>query len=323
MKISTNRFRGYKANSMNDADAARAEARVAQRARSTGSRKLCKWARALASSDLGRCVALLEQRLPEVHPADWVAAYILLCLSCVFPAGCIGGRRGHSVQEEDGARHPRTAQMICAHGEGRRHCHPSAVAGALRCADVCGLVLSDRDIQRLGGIDHAVVDVFARFELLCVPPWVNRAVVAWANGLRPLVLMTRVASVEELLFMQGQGRRCVTCFCKDLGREIVDSYPPFAVKDCLHFVFHDLQHVEKLVDPELYCEQVGFLHEMRKVWARSRASNFRVPMDLELRRDIAHVVSDMNCCSVQMLDFLLARWQGAAGETRVSCVVDV
>ena len=113
--------------------------------------------------------------------------------------------------------------------------------------------------------------------------------------------------------MQGQGRRCVTCFCEDLGREIVDSYPPFAVKDCLHFVFHDLQHAEKLVDPELYCEQVGFLHEMRKVWARSRAGNFRVPMSLELRRDIAHVVSDMNCCSVQMLDFLLARWQGAAG----------
>ena len=26
-----------------------------------------------------RCVAQLLERLPEVHPADWVAAYILLC----------------------------------------------------------------------------------------------------------------------------------------------------------------------------------------------------------------------------------------------------
>jgi hypothetical protein len=160
-----------------------------------------------------------------------------------------------------------------------------------------------------------VVEVFVRFELRSVPTWANRSIAAWAAGQRPLVLMTRAASVEELMVMQGEGRRCVTCFCKasELGREWTDLYAPYAVKDSLHFTLHDLQHVEKLVDPELYCEQVGFLRSMRWVWEWMKAGKCRVPVSLNLRRAVAHVVSDMNCCSVQMLDFLLAQWQGAAG----------
>lgn len=155
--------------------------------------------------------------------------------------------------------------------------------------------------------------------------------------------------------MQASGRRCVTCFCRasELGREWVDSYPPFAAKDSLHFMMHDLQHVEKLVAPAYYCEQVGFLYKMRAVyaWAKPQAGQaapeLPVPSsssssvvsdgdghdsdgeaggggggsvlmreDKELRADIAHLVSDMNTCCAHMMDFLLAKWWGAASRYR-------
>lgn len=282
----------------------------------TGSRKLARWTEALACPHLSRCVAQLERRLPDVHPADWVAAYVLLCLARIFPAGCVGGRRTNAAQNEDLAvwrDYPET--LVCLAEGPRRYTKPLSAAGTLRCADVDGLVLSERDLQKLGGIQVPVVDVFARFELLSVPTWANRSIVAWAAGLRPLILMTRAADVEELMEMQGEGRRCVTCFCKasELGREWTDLFAPYAVKDSLHFTLHDLQHGEKFVDPELYFEQVGFLRAMRQVWAWFKEKKYHVPTSLDLRRAVAHVMSDMNCCSVQMLDFLLAQWQGSAG----------
>ena len=38
-----------------------------------------------------------------------------------------------------------------------------------------------------------------------VPSYVNTSLVSWCAGLRPLVLMTRVATVSELMAMQSCG----------------------------------------------------------------------------------------------------------------------
>jgi hypothetical protein len=91
-----------------------------------------------------------------------------------------------------------------------------------------------------------------RFQLGSVPIFVNRSVVHWAAGRRPVVLMRRVATPQELMAMQAAGRRwcggrarstskiigdadvcgvwlcSVTCFCSpaELGAEHRDSYPP-------------------------------------------------------------------------------------------------
>ena len=118
-----------------------------------------------------------------------------------------------------------------------------------------------------------------RFQLPCIPIFVNECLLRWSVGLRPLVLLDRLATPMELLEMQADGRRCVTCFCTqaELGREWVDSYAPFAVKDALHFMIHDLQHMEKFVAPAYYCEQIGFLHKMRAVYAWAKPVLFLQP----------------------------------------------
>lgn len=51
------------------------------------------WAAALRESPaLHDAIALLRPRVATMHPADWVGAYLLLCLSHIFPDGFLGGR---------------------------------------------------------------------------------------------------------------------------------------------------------------------------------------------------------------------------------------
>ena len=98
------------------------------------------------------------------------------------------------------------------------------------------------------------------------------------------------------------------------GREWADSYPPFAVKDSLHFALHDLQHAEKLVEAAFYCEQVGLLHRMAAVQAWLAGGGSAL-FDKQLRQDVGHVISDMNSCCLHLLDFLLVRFSCASKRT--------
>lgn len=51
------------------------------------------WAAALRESPaLHDAIALLRTRMARIHPADWVGAYVLLCLSHIFPDGFLGGK---------------------------------------------------------------------------------------------------------------------------------------------------------------------------------------------------------------------------------------
>lgn len=280
------------ADTMN-AEAIRVAQRVAQRAASTGSRKLAKWASELSTLELTKKISLLENRLLQLHPADFCAAYLMLCFSHIFPQSFIGGKRtSNSVtpQQEQAARpaaaFPPTLVALPGTGSRGEPCsyQPARVLGStLLCSDIEGLRLSARDASKIGGLEVPVLHIFERFELKSTPAYVNTCLVSWAAGKRPLVLMTRVASVKELMTMQSEGRRCVTCFTGlELGTEWPDPYPPHAVKDSVHFLIHDLQHCEtcfcccrsccrccchldhdqfgvageKLCDPELYCEQV-------------------------------------------------------------------
>ncbi len=61
----------------------------------------------------------------------------------------------------------------------------------------------------------------------------------------------------ELMMMQSEGRRVVSCHVKkhELNESFKDPYPPFEEKDVVKFLIHDLQHMEKFVDPKFYAEQ--------------------------------------------------------------------
>lgn len=78
-------------------------------------------------------------------------------------------------------------------------------------------------------------------------------------GKRPAQLLFYMPTAEEILKMQCEGKRCVTAFVtkEALKATYKDPYPPFEEKDCLRFLLHDLQHMEKFVDPKFYCEQVA------------------------------------------------------------------
>jgi hypothetical protein len=122
--------------------------------------------------------------------------------------------------------------------------------------------------------------------------------------------------------MQSKGRRCVSCFTtpETLGKENIDGYAPFAVKDALHFTIHDLQHMEKFVSSSFYLEQVGFLHCMANVM--EFAKNESVDADKELRADLAHIISDMNTTVIHLLDFLVGKWK-RVGDDELGRVLDL
>eukprot|EP00928_Gymnodinium_smaydae_P035759 TRINITY_DN25109_c0_g1_i1.p1 TRINITY_DN25109_c0_g1~~TRINITY_DN25109_c0_g1_i1.p1 ORF type:complete len:426 (+),score=51.74 TRINITY_DN25109_c0_g1_i1:44-1279(+) len=279
---------------------------------SIGSRKHAKWAKVFArSNELHEAVASLRQMIFTLHPSEWVASYLLLCLSHVFPKGFIGGKLAIDVK---GSAESFPSSQVWAKNDSESEsveCKvnvPTVADGQLKLSEVHGLVLAPSDVKKIGGTSVSVLHVFRNFQLSCIPIFVNECITHWAAGLRPLVLMERVASPKELMVMQSEGRRCVTCFCRsdELGREFEDSYPPHACKDTLHFAIHDLQHMEKFVEPAYYCEQVGFLHQMRAVHAWLSKGGCAIA-DREFRADVSHVISDMNTCCSHLLRVLLQK----------------
>ncbi len=72
----------------------------------------------------------------------------------------------------------------------------------------------------------------------------------------------------------------------------VASCAPHA--DPLAFALHDLCHLEKMVDPAHYTEQVGFFRAVLAATDDPRWLEFDARFDEAWRRDFEHVTSDMN-----------------------------
>ena len=67
---------------------------------------------------------------------------------------------------------------------------------------------------------------------------------------------------------------------------------------------------EQFIDPNFYEEQVGFL----SVWKNIFPLLNEIPelqYDEEFGKDIIHLVSDMNSCSIHLFKFFRAKWVGA------------
>ena len=309
-----------------------------QLAPSRGSRKQAKWASLFSQSvDLHSVVDALQLRVNDTHPADWVAAYLLCCLNCACPHGCLGGKRADGIlggdEPENALAYPSTMVDSSKKHQSASLREPSVGPYQLTLGELeaLGLAMPDRDRKKLQASvedscvgqsyrDMPVLEIWRRFELRYVPGYVNSSLSHWGSGRRPLVLMLRIPSPSELLQLQSSGRRCVTCLCQpdQLGREFTDEYPPYAVKDAFHFAIHDLQHAEKfaggsvLAGENYYMEQVGLLSQLTLVWDWLHSARVAKVVDQELMRDMAHLVSDMNTASAHMVDFLRARWEGAA-----------
>lgn len=108
--------------------------------------------------------------------------------------------------------------------------------------------------------------------------------------------------------MQCKGERCLTVFVKkeELNILMKDNYEPYYEHDVFSFAIHDLQHMEKFVDPHFYCEQIGFFYCIKKLPYHQQPF---VDYDKEFLDDMDHVRSDMNTCISHSFKFFRAKWQ--------------
>lgn len=95
--------------------------------------------------------------------------------------------------------------------------------------------------------------------------YVNRCLVNWAYGLRPVCLMFRIPSPLEVLLQQSNRSRVITLFLtlEELKRKHIsmlyymDGMQNHA-KDSFEFLLHDMKHMENFTDSSIHLEQVGF-----------------------------------------------------------------
>ena len=141
--------------------------------------------------------------------------------------------------------------------------------------------------------DSAVRTVATRrLYQLADPP--ARALTAWSNGERAVVLLDRVPEVRTLLRWQARGIRCVSLLADDAAAG--------AHATRLAFALHDLCHLEKLVDPETHAAQVGFFARLAAAWDSPELARLHARYaDQAWRDDLAHVAADMNGSPVFLL----------------------
>jgi hypothetical protein len=145
-------------------------------------------------------------------------------------------------------------------------------------------------------VEAADVRLFALQRIRNVPESAARGLVEAAHGRRPLHVLQRVVDPRELLAMQARGERCVSILD-------VDQTP-----DPLDFALHDLCHLEKFVDENSYSGQVGFFASVHRGDVDSLFSH----LDEKWRKDLEHVVADMNGSPVFLFAALKMKLKMAA-----------
>jgi hypothetical protein len=171
--------------------------------------------------------------------------------------------------------------------------------------------------------EPTVINLFRYFSVNSIPQYVNDFIVNWgkirvttiilpineyllAAGRRPVELFFDMPTAQQILDQQIKGKRCVTIFVKkeELNNTIKDPYPPFEEKTVLKFMVHDIQHMEKFVEPRLYSEQVATFNLLKRVPDHPFFAHY----DKQWQEDYEHAISDMNTCCTHTLMFFKAKW---------------
>jgi hypothetical protein len=90
---------------------------------------------------------------------------------------------------------------------------------------------------------------------------INQFLVNWNLTKYPIQVYFDMPSVQEVHKLQSEGTRCITAFVEldQIKKLYTEDYPPFHTKNCLRFLYHDIQHLVKYVHSELFYEQVSKL----------------------------------------------------------------
>eukprot|EP00981_Chlorochromonas_danica_P002846 scaffold559_cov176-Ochromonas_danica.AAC.1 len=211
---------------------------------------------------------------------DMVGIYLLLFLATRRPRKWSAGPLKEKVCLYDG-NSPVASVLVCQYPE---------------VAEVVDLAYLAKTMKR--SVDTiTVIDIFDSLRFTGIKDngdnYVNRCMVLWAYGKRPVKLLTYIPTPSEVLRQQARRERVVTIFTtlEELCRMHTSKLTymegmPEHNRDPLEFTIHDLKHMEHYMDEKISSEQGH---------------------DLRLWHELEYVMADMNCYSTHLLRYLYAK----------------
>lgn len=146
------------------------------------------------------------------------------------------------------------------------------------------------------------LQTFCELSWRSIPLAVAQSLMAWQSGRYPLQLMTYLPTPDEVLFMQTQGRRCVSMLIAEteLQNFVAEG------RDVLGFIVHDLIHADHFfADSERAQDQVQFC---KKLWLVRHLPQIESMLNADpiFRDEFHYLMSDMNSVPLHLLKTLKA-----------------
>lgn len=164
-----------------------------------------------------------------------------------------------------------------------------------------------KSLQRLRLHEASTLrEALERAQFLTLPEYAAVSLLNWYAGFRPLRLLWRIPSADELLDMQAVGERCVSALTSDKALRTT-----FGHRDCMEMLVHDLQHAERFMGGDQYWQQVGFFAFLRSSVAPLHATHLADSCGQRWRLAWQYVSSDMNAAAVHLLMTLKCQLAGA------------
>jgi hypothetical protein len=157
---------------------------------------------------------------------------------------------------------------------------------------------------------HPAARLLAEKNLKNLPESAARGLVAWASRERDVDLLREVPAPRHVLALQARRRRCVSLLDDTL------------TKDPLAFALHDLEHLEKFVDPEHHEGQVGFFGATAAALEHPRWADVERGLDARWATDRDHVLADMNGSAAFLFVALKSRLKLAVARSRGQVAFD-
>lgn len=152
----------------------------------------------------------------------------------------------------------------------------------------------------------SIIDIFNQLQFLGVKHnadhYINKSMVMWAVGQRPVRLLHYIPTPSEVLSQQAAGERVVTLFTsiEELSKPHTSKLTYMTgmqehSRDPLEFLLHDLKHMENFTDHDSFLEQVSFFKCMLKINEGKIKTFFTkiLGYDINLWYELEYVISDM------------------------------
>ncbi|XGC79776.1 hypothetical protein ACES2L_10585 [Bdellovibrio bacteriovorus] len=146
------------------------------------------------------------------------------------------------------------------------------------------------------------VELFCSFSWRSIPLSVQQSLLSWQSGKYVLNLTIGIPTPEEVLFMQAQGKRCISMLIqKDQILNFVEEG-----RDVLGFIVHDLIHADHFfADAEKALAQIGFSKKLIEVHAYPEIQKMLLE-DKVFEKEFHYLMSDMNSVPLHLLKTLKA-----------------